>query len=854
MAGKRIHIIASDLKLTDDDVLELCEVLGIEADAPSTFLDDKDVRKIKHHITRAKIEKVEEAERLEQEKKARKKAEAEAKKREAADKKRRETDAKKEVARKEKEAVARKKAEAERKKREKEDKKRAEEERLKREEEERLKAEELKKREEARRQAAEEIRKREVELQGKRETELKRQQAEKRKKELAKRKAAEKAKLERIRKIKEKLHVIELKKLMSIKSIAPKFGFKPKAMTEKLNELGLQVPQTTHLDKDTLTIFAGEIGYEIIFLGDLATPEDFEKAKAVEVKVKEALREEDEKAREAATAEKEKPKKKKEKPAPSAEEIAPAEGEEKPELVEVEIDLEEDEEPDDPKDLVARPPIVTVMGHVDHGKTSILDYIRKTKVADGEKGGITQHIGAYKIKHQGREIVFIDTPGHEAFTEMRARGTKVTDIVVVVIAADDGVMPQTLEAINHAQSAGVPIIVAINKIDKPNAMPDQAKQQLMQYNLLPEDWGGETIVCDVSALNGTGIDHLLEMINLQAEIMELKANPKRKMRGVVIESQVCKGRGAVASVIINRGVLKVGDVVVCGSCFGKVKALSDENGNRLKSAGPATPVEIMGLSDPSPVGAVIRQVDSERDAREIVEARIDREKLVALQGTVAAEFSLDDFLKGPEEEAKELRIVLKGDAQGTIEALAASLEKIGTEKAKVNILHSAVGTVGESDVMLACASTAVIIAFNTRADPNAVTLAEKEGVLIHYFDIIYRAIEEIQAVLEGLLEPVFNEVVVGEIEIRQLFSSSSLGTIAGCIVRNGTVSRNLRARINRNDQVIWQGEISSLRHFKEEVREVKTGMECGIRLKNFYDFEIGDLIEVVKLERVAQTL
>ena len=854
MVGKRIHIIASDLKLTDDEVLELCEVLGIEADAPSTFLDDKDVRKIKHHITRAKIEKVEEAERLEQEKKARKKAEAEAKKREAADKKRRETDAKKEVARKEKEAVARKKAEAERKKREKEDKKRAEEERLKREEEERLKAEELKKREEARRQAAEEIRKREVELQGKRETELKRQQAEKRKKELAKRKAAEKAKLERIRKIKEKLHVIELKKLMSIKSIAPKFGFKPKAMTEKLNELGLQVPQTTHLDKDTLTIFAGEIGYEIIFLGDLATPEDFEKAKAVEVRVKEALREEDEKAREAATAEKEKPKKKKEKPAPSAEEIAPAEGEEKPELVEVEIDLEEDEEPDDPKDLVARPPIVTVMGHVDHGKTSILDYIRKTKVADGEKGGITQHIGAYKIKHQGREIVFIDTPGHEAFTEMRARGTKVTDIVVVVIAADDGVMPQTLEAINHAQSAGVPIIVAINKIDKPNAMPDQAKQQLMQYNLLPEDWGGETIVCDVSALNGTGIDHLLEMINLQAEIMELKANPKRKMRGVVIESQVCKGRGAVASVIINRGVLKVGDVVVCGSCFGKVKALSDENGNRLKSAGPATPVEIMGLSDPSPVGAVIRQVDSERDAREIVEARIDREKLVASQGTVAAEFSLDDFLKGPEEEAKELRIVLKGDAQGTIEALAASLEKIGTEKAKVNILHSAVGTVGESDVMLACASTAVIIAFNTRADPNAVTLAEKEGVLIHYFDIIYRAIEEIQAVLEGLLEPVFNEVVVGEIEIRQLFSSSSLGTIAGCIVRNGTVSRNLRARINRNDQVIWQGEISSLRHFKEEVREVKTGMECGIRLKNFYDFEIGDLIEVVKLERVAQTL
>jgi translation initiation factor IF-2 len=836
-----VHTVAADLRLSDEDILTVCSRLGIEADAPSSLLDENGVRKIRHSVTRSKIEKVEEVERIKREEEERKKSEAEAKKRAEADEKRKIADAKKAEAEKKKADAARKKSEMERKKREQEEQIRLEAERKKREEEEKKKEEEHKKREEARRLAEEEIKRKEDTERKKHEAETARKKAEEEKVEQARKRAEEKARQERIKEMKQKLRIVEIDKLVAVKSIAPRFAFEPKDMIKKLEELGLKVAQTTHLDKDTIAIFAQEIGYEVIFKDELAAPEDIIKTEAAEKRVEDAIREADEKAKRAfeekakkpETQESKKPVSRKE----SKEKAAP---------------VPEDELPDDPKDLVPRAPIVTVMGHVDHGKTSILDYIRKAKVAAGEKGGITQHIGAYKTKHKGREIVFIDTPGHEAFTEMRARGAKVTDLVVLVIAADDGIMPQTVEAINHARSANVPIIIALNKIDKHTASPGQIKQQLMQYQLLPEEWGGETIVCEVSAVTGAGIDHLLEMITIQSEMMELKANPKRKMTGVVIESKISRGRGAVATIIVNRGTLKVGDIVVSGKSYGKVRALSDEHGKRVQSAGPATPVEVMGLSEPPMAGEMIRQANSESEAREIVSHYIEKEKADAK--TEKAGFSLEDFLKGPDEEMKELRIVLKGDVQGTVEALSSSLEKVSTEKAKVKILHAAVGAVGEADVQLANASGAIILAFNVKSDQDAAALAEREKVKIRYHDIIYHAIEEIRAVLEGLLEPIFNEVVAGKIEVRQLFESSSLGIIAGCSVQTGVVNRNSKARVLRGGKLIWEGEIASLKRFKDEAREVKAGMDCGIRLLNFNDIQVGDIIEAVKMERVAQTL
>lgn len=841
-----IHNIAADLRMTDDAILEICERLGIEADAPSSMLDESAVRKIKHTIARAKIEKVEEAERQKREEEARKKAEAEAKKRAEAEEKRRIAEAKKAEAERKKAENARKKAEVARKKKEEEQKLRLEAEQKKREEEERRKEEEHRKREEARRLAEEERRKKEEAERKKQEAEFRRKQLEEEKAEQARKKAEERAHLERVKEMKKRLHIVELERLSTIKNIAPKFGMEPKEMTAKLDELGLKVPQTAHLDKDTLVIFASEIGYEIVFKGELETSEDVEKAKEIEARVEQAIREDDERFRQA----QEKKVLQQQETKVKAEE---KKGTAKTASAKKEKALSEDEIPDDPKDLVPRPPIVTVMGHVDHGKTSILDYIRKTHVAEREKGGITQHIGAYKVTHKNHEIVFIDTPGHEAFTEMRARGAKITDIVVLVVAADDGIMPQTVEAINHARSANVPIIVALNKIDKPSASPAQIKQQLMQYQLLPEEWGGETIVCEVSAVTGAGIEHLLEMIGLQADILELKANPKRKMRGVVIESKITKGRGPVATVIITRGTLKVGDIVVCGTAYGKVRALTDENNKQYRSAGPATPVEIMGLSEPPPVGEIIRQVENESVAREEAEKYAEAEKLLAAKSG-KAEFSIDDFLKGEEDETKELRLVIKGDVQGTLEALSSSLSRIGTEKATVKILHSAVGGVGESDVMLAKASGAMILAFNVKADPNAAALAEREKIKISYYDIIYRAIEDVRMLLEGLLEPVYNEVVIGRAEVRQIFESSSFGIIAGCSVQSGIIAKNAKARLYRGGEKIWEGDIAGLRRFKDEAREVKAGMECGIRLNNFNEIKIGDIIEAVKIERVAQTL
>jgi len=506
-----------------------------------------------------------------------------------------------------------------------------------------------------------------------------------------------------------------------------------------------------------------------------------------------------------------------------------------------------------PEDLKPRPPVVTIMGHVDHGKTSLLDYIRKSNIIEGESGGITQHIGAYYVTTPTGDVVFLDTPGHEAFTAMRARGAKVTDIIVLVVAADDGVMPQTKEAINHARAAEIPIIVAINKMDKAGADPDRVKRELAEFGLVPEDWSGDTLYAQLSAKTGEGVDDLMELLSLQSEILELKANPNRPARGTIIEARLDKSRGSVATVLIKTGTLHQGDFFVCGENYGRVRAMMNHRGRRMDTAGPAMPVEIYGISGVPMAGDEFIAVQDEKTAKQVAEHR---------QGLVRAEggekrgiVSLDDlFERIKEGEVKELNIILRADVQGSIEAIADSLTKLSTEEVKLKIIHSSTGAITETDIMLASASGAIIIGFNVRANPRVREVAEREKVDIRHYDVIYNLIKDIRSAMVGLLEPEYREHVIGRVDIKETFHVPKVGTIAGCQVADGYVVRNARARLLRDDVVVFDGKISSLRRFKDDVKEVQTGYECGIGLENFQDIKPGDVFEVYEMEEVEPEL
>ena len=520
---------------------------------------------------------------------------------------------------------------------------------------------------------------------------------------------------------------------------------------------------------------------------------------------------------------------------------------------EVDSELQLDEIVDKPEDLKPRPPIVTVMGHVDHGKTTLLDVIRKTRVAEGEAGGITQHIGAYQAKYDNKKITFIDTPGHEAFTAMRARGAQLTDIVILVVAADDGVMPQTVEAINHAQAAGIPIIVAVNKIDKANAQPDRVKQELTEHSLVPEEWGGNTICVNVSALKGENIDELLEMVNLVSEVEELKANPDRVADGVIIESELDRGRGPIATVLVKNGTLKIGDYIIAGSITGRVRALLDEHGERVEKAEPATPVIVLGFDDVPKAGDYVRVMEDEKKARDLAERRQEKKKEERLKKD--SKVSLEDLYRNIQEgEIKELNVIIKADVQGSIAALETSLMNIESDEVSVNIIHTGVGAINETDVNLASASNAIIIGFNVRPGTNARKAAEKEKVEIKTYRVIYKVIEDIRNAMSGLLEPEYKEIVVGRVEVRDTFKVPDVGIIAGAYVKEGEVNRNDYVRLIRNGTIIHEGEISSLKRFEDDVREVKEGYECGIGIDNYNDIKVGDIIEIYRYKEIERSL
>jgi len=505
------------------------------------------------------------------------------------------------------------------------------------------------------------------------------------------------------------------------------------------------------------------------------------------------------------------------------------------------------EEEEDPSLLQPRPPVVTIMGHVDHGKTSLLDVIRQTNVTAQEAGGITQHIGAYQVELHGQKITFLDTPGHEAFTAMRARGAQATDIAVLVVAADDGVMPQTLEAIDHARAANVPIVVAINKIDKPDANPDRVKQQLAEIGLVPEEYGGQTIMVPVSARRKEGIDSLLEMILLVAEMQELKANPNRPASGVVIEAKLDKARGSVATVLVKAGTLKVGDVLVAGSTYGKVKALFDDKGKRLRKAGPSTPAEVLGLNGVPTAGDTWRVVEDEKTARSLAESRT-----VEAVEVPAAPVTLDDLYRQIQAgQVKELNVIVKTDVQGSVEPIVHSLSRLQAEDVRVRVIHAGTGSITESDVLLASASHAVIIGFNSRLEPGAKHLAEEKQVDIRFYDVIYKLVEDVQKALTGLLEPKYQEVVEGHAEVRQIFKISKSESVAGLMVTDGKVTRSSRARVIRGGGVLFDGKVASLRRFKEDVREVAAGYECGLHLEGFNEYQVGDVLEFYRMERVS---
>ena len=502
--------------------------------------------------------------------------------------------------------------------------------------------------------------------------------------------------------------------------------------------------------------------------------------------------------------------------------------------------------------MVSRAPVICVMGHVDHGKTSLLDAIRKTNVTDREAGGITQHIGAYTVQVNGQKITFLDTPGHEAFTAMRMRGANATDIAILVVAADDGVMPQTVEAINHAKAAGIEIIVAVNKIDKPNANIDRVKQELAEYELIAEDWGGSTVFAPVSAKSGEGIEQLLEMILLTAEILELKANPDRRARGIVIEAELDKGRGPVATVLVQKGTLKVGDFISAGASHGKVRAMIDDKGRRVKEAEPSTPVEILGLNDVPNAGEVFIAHDSDKTAKNYAETFVAQNKEKMLEDT-KSRMSLDDlFSQIKAGNLKELNLIVKADVQGSVEAVKQSLLKLSNEEVVVKCIHGGVGAINESDVSLASASDAIIIGFNVRPDATAKAIAEREGVDVRLYKVIYQAIEDIEAAMKGMLDPVYEEKVIGHAEVRQIFKASAVGNIAGSYVLDGVFQRNCKVRISREGKQIFEGELASLKRFKDDVKEVKAGYECGLVFEGYDQMQELDIVEAYIMVEVPR--
>ncbi|MFY9739344.1 MAG: translation initiation factor IF-2 [Candidatus Cybelea sp.] len=517
-----------------------------------------------------------------------------------------------------------------------------------------------------------------------------------------------------------------------------------------------------------------------------------------------------------------------------------------------EVTVEQEE--DKPEMMTPRPPVVTVLGHVDHGKTSLLDKIRQANVAAGEAGGITQKIGAYTVERNDRKITFVDTPGHEAFTAMRARGAKVTDVAILVVAADDGVMPQTREAIAHVKAAHVPIVVAINKMDKADAQPDRVKQQLVEQGLQPVDWGGTVEMVPVSARTGDGIEGLLDTVLLEADIRELRANKNRRATGVVIESALHRGRGAVATVLVQNGTLRVGDIVVAGGTFGKVRALIDDKGKQVKKAGPSIPVEVMGLSDVPSAGDTLSVVSDERVARETAEKRATRRRDVRMAAAGTQRVSLETFMSMPAEGNKVLNLIIKADGQGSLEALQARMESLSTEDVEIRVIHGGVGAISPNDVNLASASNAVLIGFNIRPDETARRLAENEGVDLRFYQVIYEIEDDLKKAMRGMLSPVEREVVLGRAEARQVFKVSRVGTIVGAYVTGGKITRNAKARVIRDGTVVFDGEIESLRRFKDDVREVAEGFECGIQIAKFQDIKEGDVIEAYALEQVAPEL
>ena len=516
-------------------------------------------------------------------------------------------------------------------------------------------------------------------------------------------------------------------------------------------------------------------------------------------------------------------------------------------IVTIEEKLIDDHE-DAPEDLIPRAPVVVVMGHVDHGKTSLLDRIRQANVAAGEAGGITQHIGAYRVQINGSPITFLDTPGHEAFTAMRARGAMVTDIAILIVAADDGIMPQTVESINHAKAAGIPMIVAINKMDVPGANPEKIKQQLTEYEMVPEEWGGETIVCPISAKTGQGVDNLLEMVALTAEMQELKANPNRSARGTVIEARLDKGRGPIMTVLVQNGTLRQGDVIIAGTSVGRVRVMTNDKGERVTEAGPSVPVEITGMSEVPDAGDIFNAVADERMARELVEQRkAEKKNASSSQKKVSLE---DLFSRIKEGELKNLNIIVKADVQGSAEAVRSSLEKLSNEEVRVRVIHSAVGAINESDVMLAATSGAIIVGFNVRPDAAARDNASRNDVDIRMYRVIYDCINEIEAAMKGMLAPKFRESVIGHAEVRQTYKVSHVGTICGCYVQDGKIVRNCQVRVVRDGIVVHEGDLASLRRFKDDVKEVASGYECGLSIEKFNDIKEGDVIEAFVMEQI----
>lgn len=590
----------------------------------------------------------------------------------------------------------------------------------------------------------------------------------------------------------EKPKTITVSGPMTVSELATQLGVTPAQAVQKLFNMGIMASANQEVDVDTASLIAAEFGYSV----------EMAERKAVGIS---------------------------------------------------DEDLLAQLPPGDPKYEKPRPPVVTVLGHVDHGKTSLLDAIRKTNVAAGEAGGITQHIGASTVRWNGNKIIFLDTPGHEAFTQMRARGAQVTDIAILVVAADDGVMPQTIEAINHAKDAKVPIIVAINKIDKPTANVERVKQQLMEHGLIPEEWGGDTICVPVSALQREGIDDLLEMILLVAEISELRANPKRPAVGTVIESRIDKGRGPVATVLVQDGTLQRGDVFVAGSTWGRVRAMLDDHGKTVKKAEPATPVEVLGFQDPPEAGDRFIVLENEKRAREIAEQRRELQREVELRSSRAVTLE-DVYRRAQAGEFNELRVILKADVQGSLEASRDAIMRLGTEEVGIQIIHAAVGAVNESDVMLASASGAVILGFNVRPEGKAARLAEAENVEIRTYRVIYEMIDDVRKALEGLLAPDIKEVQIGTVEVRATFKVPGVGTVAGCYVADGVVRRDAKVRLVRDGTIIYEGRIASLKRFQDDVREVREGFECGIGLERFQDIKEGDILEVYTEQEVQRTL